>query len=152
MPINCDATTAFPDQVCSACGNLVGYHEFGTEACPAGPVAEGTECKNHPGFRQDSKLNFKSVNIVEQLKRRAEADELAARRGIWPKPFEVRAGLRKCAYWDEKTSTWPQAYFHAWGLDGYEVAGGAMTYSIAIIESESGSIKKVNPEDLKFIS
>lgn len=42
-------------------------------------------------------------------------------------------------------------YFHEWGIDSEEVEGGALNYTIGIVELKNGKIVTVMPENIKFI-
>ena len=42
-------------------------------------------------------------------------------------------------------------YFHKWGIDSEEVEGGALNYTMGIVELPNGEIVTVTPENIKFI-
>lgn len=44
-----------------------------------------------------------------------------------------------------------EGFFHKWGIESVETNDGVVTYSVAIVEMENGSIMTVPPGDVQFI-
>ena len=60
------------------------------------------------------------------------------------------------SYPKQGTACWSEfkteGLFHAWGVNSEEVEGGALNYSIGIIELSNGEIKEVLPSNIKLLN
>jgi hypothetical protein len=45
-----------------------------------------------------------------------------------------------------------QGYFHGFHADSIESRDGNMNYTVALVEREDGSMKKIDPEDIVFLT
>jgi len=70
-------------------------------------------------------------------------------------PYEYKQGNDKQLYKNplSKDGQEPSiGYFHTWGKDFEEFEDGAVEITVAIVELENGSIIKLSPELIQFLT
>lgn len=59
--------------------------------------------------------------------------------------------LRRCRYADIFGRPVGEGWFHGWGLSAYNNHGGPVSYSVAIIEKDDGTVIQALPHNVTFL-